>query len=180
MGSNVERHTPTCRRCTFVFYGRIVHATLHQWQHGDQPFLWEMLYQAIYVADGEQAPPRSILDDPSIAHYLMDFGVRAGDDAVIASCDGVPVGAAFCRRFTTQDPSYGFVTPDVPEVGMAVVATRRGEGIGRAMLKHLLDRHPTMSLSVDRDNAGARKLYESLGFVDLRTDGTSMTMIRTP
>ena len=42
----------------------------------------------------------------------------------------------------------------------------------------LLDRHPTMSLSVDNDNVAARHLYGSLGFVDLRADGTSVTMIR--
>lgn len=156
----------------------MVRLTLRQWQPGDEPFLWEMLYQAIHVADGEPAPPRSILDDPSIAHYLTDFGSRYGDDAVLACDDLIPVGAAFCRRFTVDDPSYGFVSADVPEVGMAVVAERRGKGVGRALLVHLLDRHRTMSLSVDNDNVAARRLYESLGFVVLRADGRSVTMIR--
>ncbi len=159
-------------------YGHTVRLTLRQWRPGDETFLWEMLYQALHVADGESPPPRSILDDPSIAHYLTDFGRRDGDDAVIACDDMVAVGAAFCRRFTPDDPSYGFVSADVPEVGMAVVADRRGRGVGRALLVHLLDRHPTMSLSVDNDNVSARRLYESLGFVDLRADGTSVTMIR--
>lgn len=156
----------------------MVRLTLRKWRPGDEPFLWEMLYQAIHVADGEPAPPRSILDDPSIALYLTDFGGREGDDAVIACDNRLPVGAAFCRRFTAHDPSYGFVSADVPEVGMAVVADRRGKGVGRALLMYLLDRHPTMSLSVDNDNVSARRLYESLGFVDLRADGTSVTMIR--
>jgi GNAT superfamily N-acetyltransferase len=161
-----------------LLYAHVVRLTLRQWQPGDEPFLWEMLYQAIHVADGELPPPRSILDDPSIAHYLTDFGGRDGDDAVIACDNLIPVGAAFCRRFTAHEPSYGFVSADVPEVGMAVVAHRRGEGIGRALLMQLLDRHPTMSLSVDNDNVSARHLYGSLGFVDLRSDGTSVTMIR--
>lgn len=139
-----------------------------------------MLYQAIHVANGDSPLPRSVLDDPPIAHYLKSFGDREGDDAVLAWDDSVRVGAAFCRRFTTQDPSYGFVSVEVPEVGMAVIAGRRREGIGRAMLMYLLDRHPTMSLSVDTDNVGARNLYESLGFADVRTDGTSVTMIRRP
>jgi GNAT superfamily N-acetyltransferase len=161
-----------------LLYGHMVRLTLRQWQPGDEPFLWEMLYQAIHVADGELPPPRSILDDPSIAHYLTDFGSRDGDDAVIACDNLIPVGAAFCRRFTANDPSYGFISADVPEVGMAVVADRRGKGVGRALLMRLLDRHPTMSLNVDNDNVSARRLYESLGFVDLRADGTSVTMIR--
>jgi ribosomal protein S18 acetylase RimI-like enzyme len=151
---------------------------LRQWKAGDEPFLWEMLYQAIHVPEGNEPPPRSVLDDPPIAHYLTGFGSRDGDDAVVACDDGVPIGAAFCRRFSADDPSYGFVSADVPEVGMAVVPTHRGRGIGRAMLTYLLDRHPTMSLSVDTDNATARALYESLGFAVVRPDGTSVTMLR--
>jgi ribosomal protein S18 acetylase RimI-like enzyme len=137
-----------------------------------------MLYQAIHVPEGHAPPPRSILDDPKIAHHLTEFGTREGDDAVVA-CDGdARVGAAFCRRFSEADPSYGFVSSDVPEVGIAVVTRYRGKGIGRSMLNYLLDRYPTMSLSVDSDNHLARKLYESLGFVESHPDGTSVTMIR--
>lgn len=153
-------------------------STLRPWTPDDEPFLWEMLYQAIHVVEGNSPPPRSILGDPAIAHHLTEFGAREGDDAVIACDDGVPVGAAFCRRFPDDDPSYGSVSAEVPVVGMAVVATHRGKGIGRAMLMHLLDRHPIMSLSVDADNHVARELYESLGFVEVHPDGTAVTMIR--
>ncbi len=154
--------------------------TLRPWEPEDELFLWEMLYQAIHVVEGDDQPPRSVLDDPMIAHHLAEFGAREGDDAVIACDGGLPVGAAFCRRFTGEDPSYGFVSADVPEVGMAVVAGHRGKGIGRAMLAYLLDRHPVMSLSVATDNRVARKLYESVGFVESHPDDTSVTMIRRP
>jgi len=154
--------------------------TVRLWEPEDEPFLWEMLYQAIHVVEGYDPPPRSILDDPMIAHHLAEFGAREGDGAVIACDGGLPVGAAFCRRFTEEDPSYGFVAPDVPEVGMAVVAGHRSKGIGRAMLTYLLDRHPVMSLSVATDNRVAHKLYESVGFVESHPDGTSVTMIRRP
>jgi len=156
--------------------------TLRPWEPEDELFLWEMLYQAIHVVEGDDQPPRSVLDDPMIAHYLIDFGTREGDEAVIA-CDtdsSLRVGAAFCRRFTEDDRSYGFVAPDVPEVGMAVVAGHRGRGIGRAMLTYLLERHPVMSLSVATENRAARKLYESVGFVESHPDGASVTMIRRP
>jgi len=66
----------------------------------------------------------------------------------------------------------------VPEFGMAGVAHQRGKGVGRALLMHLLDRYPIMSLSVDYDNVSARHLYQSLGFADFRVDGTSVTMIK--
>jgi ribosomal protein S18 acetylase RimI-like enzyme len=163
-----------------AFYRRRMGLTLRSWKPADEPFLWDMLYEAIHVADVDHRPPRSILSEPSISHYLSSFGAQEGDDAVIACDGGSRVGAAFCRLFTEDDPAYGFVSPHVPEVGMAVLRSHRGKGVGRAMLEHLLNSHPTMSLSVDAGNRVARKLYESLGFVDLRSEGDSVTMIRRP
>ena len=46
------------------------------------------------------------------------------------------------------------------------------------MLVDLLERNPSMSLSVDDENDVARRLYESLGFELLHRDGTAFTMIR--
>lgn len=155
------------------------------WQRGDdgdEAFLWDMLYQSIHVRPGVAAPPRAVLDQPEIAHYLVDFGARIGDDAEIAcsTVDGVRIGAAFCRRMSVDDPGYGFVAADVPEVGMAVVALWHGIGVGTALLQALLARHPTMSLSVDDDNVGAARLYRRLGFVEHAQVGTATTMVRRP
>jgi hypothetical protein len=81
---------------------------------------------------GEQRGARSDVDrHPQRKHYVStwpqgdDFGVVALDD------DGAAVGAAWVRRFLAHDPGYGFGAPDVPELSMAVVAGRRGHGIGR-------------------------------------------------
>jgi hypothetical protein len=52
----------------------------------DQPFLWEMLYQALYVAPGSPPFVRAILDDPDIACYLKGWG-RPGDWGLLA-CAG--------------------------------------------------------------------------------------------
>lgn len=152
--------------------------TLRTWEPDDEPFLWEMLHEAIHVDEGTPPPPRSVLDDPPIHHYLAGFGSRPGDDAVIACGDSVPIGAAFCRLFGADDPAYGFVSDDVPEVGMAVLGAYRGRGVGRALLTHLLARHPVMSLSVDAGNVAARSLYESSGFTVVRAEGGSLTMLR--
>jgi ribosomal protein S18 acetylase RimI-like enzyme len=151
------------------------------WQPEDVAFLWEMLYVSIHVRDGQEPPPRSILDEPALAHYLSEFGSHAGDDAQIAVDDtGLHVGAAFCRRMDADDPGRGFVDADIPEVGMAVIAGMRGRGIGRRLLLDLLERHPVMSLSVDKDNLGAIGLYESLGFVTVAEEGTAFTMLHRP
>jgi GNAT superfamily N-acetyltransferase len=156
-----------------------VNWTSRPWRADDVPFLWEVLYLSIHVPDGLEPPPRSILDDHSLAHYLRDFGRYPNDDAQLAVDDaGVRLGAAFTRCTTAQDPGYGHVSPEIPELGMAVVPSHRGIGIGRRLLADLLERHPTMSLSVDLENAVARRMYESLGFEWVADEGTAATMLR--
>jgi len=149
------------------------------WRVDDVPFLWEALHLSIHVREGWEPPPFDVVDDHDLAHYLRDFGRDPGDDAqIVVDEQGVRLAAAFCRRTPADDPGYGHVSPDVPELGMAVVATHRGRGIGRRVLVDLLERHPVMSLSVDLENPVARRLYESLGFQWVADEGTAATMLR--
>jgi predicted kinase/ribosomal protein S18 acetylase RimI-like enzyme len=149
------------------------------WRTDDIPFLWDVLYLSIHVREGFDPPPRSILDDHALAHYLRDFGRFPGDDAQVVTDDaGTRLAAAFSRCSTADDPGWGHVSPDIPELGMAVVPTHRGLGIGRLVLTGLLERQPTMSLSVDLENGVARRLYESLGFEWVADEGTAATMLR--
>ena len=64
-----------------------------------------------------------------------------------------------------------------------MVASRRGEGIGRRLLVDLVGAgvargHRALSLSVREANP-ARALYESVGFVRVAQQGTSWTMLRS-
>lgn len=146
---------------------------------GDYEFLWEMLYQALHVRRGDPPFPRSVLDQPDIAHYLTDFGAREGDDAQIAVNDSdVAIGAAWVRRMSTEDPGYGFVAEHIPEISIAVVPEWRGRGVGSTLIGDLIERHPVISLSVDSDNIAATRLYERLGFIMVEVIGTSTTMLR--
>ena len=153
--------------------------TSRPWQADDIPFLWEALYLSIHVREGHEPLPRSVLHDDALAHYLRDFGRHDGDDAqVVVDESGERIAAAYCRRMRADDPGWGFVRDDVPELGMAVVEAHRGKGIGRRVLVDLLERNPSMSLSVDDENEVARRLYESPGFELLHRDDTAFTMIR--
>ena len=121
-----------------------------------------------------------VLADPKYARYLAGWP-RPGDYGLVAEHDG-PVGAAWYRTFTEAIHGYGFVAEDVPELAIAVIASRRHEGIGRRLLIDLIDAgiaqgHPALSLCVAEANP-ARGLYESVGFVDVEKHGSSWTMIR--
>ena len=78
---------------------------------------------------------------------------------------------------------YGFISEDVPELSIAVVASRRREGIGRRLLVELIaasvaQGYPALSLSVNGGNP-ARALYESVGFVPVeKRESSSWTMVR--
>src|SRR5262249_38318227 len=105
---------------------------------------------------------------------------RQGDYGLIAE-EGGPVGAAWYRTYTDTSHGYGFVSEDVPEVSIAVIATRRHQGIGRRLLVDVIDASITqgydaLSLSVSDGNP-ARRLYESVGFVYVERH-ESWTMIR--
>ena len=85
------------------------------------------------------------------------------------------MGAAWYRTYTALSPGIGFVSEDVPELSIAVIASRRREGIGRQLLVELINAsvdqgHAALSLSVREQNP-ARHLYESVGFVTVARDG---------
>ena len=143
----------------------------------DQSFLWDMLFESIFVAPGEASPPRSVLDDPRLAHYVAEMGSRVGDRAWIAEAsDATLIGAVWMRCLPADDPGYGFVDADTPEMGMAVVEESRGAGIGTGLLVTALASVSRLSLSVDSRNP-AMGLYERHGFVVVGGDAANPTML---
>lgn len=146
----------------------------------DEPHLWEMLYQAIYVAAGDTPPERDVVNQPEFARYVRAWG-RADDSGFIAINTGSqqPIGAAWLRLLTGDDKGYGYVDDATPELSVAVLSGYRGKGIGTRLLTELLRaasiHYPAVSLSVAPDNP-ASQLYQHLGFETVGMSGTSLTM----
>ena len=148
----------------------------------DEPFLWEMLYHALFVPSGSEPLPRDIVRDPDIARYVKGWG-KTGDlaFAAIDEVTGKPVGAVWIRLFSKQNQGYGFVAEDCPELSIAVLPQYRNRGFGTQLLQHMMAEsarlYSSVSLSVSIDNPAAR-LYERLGFLTVATDGPSQTMVK--
>ena len=143
----------------------------------DVRFLRDMLHHAYYWK--ERAPEDT--GPGPVALYVKAWG-RPGDAAMIAIDGGFPAGAAWYRLFSRDRPGYGFVDERTPELAIAVVPNARGKGVGSALLEALLERaraegHDAISLSVDRNNAGAIELYERYGFERVREVDDSVTML---
>jgi ribosomal protein S18 acetylase RimI-like enzyme len=135
---------------------------------------------AVWRPDKPTPTADQVMADPRYATYLIGWP-RRGDYGLVAEQDG-PVGAAWYRTFTGASHGYGFDAEDVPELAIAVIASRRHEGIGRRLLVDLVDAslaegYSAISLSVSEDNP-ARGLYESVGFVAIEKHGGSWTMVR--
>ena len=147
----------------------------------DEPFLWRMLATTAILPPAKSPSVERVQADPGIAPYLAGWG-RPGDAGVVAELDGEPVGAAWYRLYDANHPGYGFVDQDIPEISIGVEASRRGRGVGRALLEALVararaERHRALSLSVDRRNAPALALYRSIGFEEVGGSAENPTML---
>jgi ribosomal protein S18 acetylase RimI-like enzyme len=148
---------------------------------GDVKLLTRMLWVAFNwrnEAVSEQHWP----DPTAAAKYVDGFG-RHGDAGVVAAVAGQGVGAAWYRLLPADDPGYGFVAADIPEITLGVASQARGRGIGTALMQRLLDRAvadriAALSLSVEPDNA-AMRFYLALGFERVGGSGGSITLLRT-
>ncbi len=181
-GDALERAISVLRQAGHEVRGKVV---VRPAAADDEPFLWEMLYEAVHWGNeetGPKPPPGELLREPGLRRYLEAWG-REGDLAVVAldAEGGGRIGAAWCRLFPANDPGYGFVDDATPDIAIAVTPDRQGMGIGGALLQALMDAalsdgFGAISLSVQKSNQTALKLYERNGFVKFRDDGDAWVM----
>jgi GNAT superfamily N-acetyltransferase len=149
----------------------------------DGSFMVDMLLEAVnWSPQWKQKSRNQVLADPKTGRYIAGWP-RSTDLGVIAEADREPVGAAWLRFLPASEPGYGFISSDIPELTIGVVARWRGRGIGRALLRAIAERARQagigqISLSVERKNF-AHRLYLSEGYhiVD-SADAHSDTMLK--
>jgi ribosomal protein S18 acetylase RimI-like enzyme len=139
----------------------------------DVRFLRDMLRHAFYWRSG------SGIEDATLWRYVAGWG-RRGDAAVIALESGFPIGAAWFRLFSDDEPGFGHVDEETPEVAIAVVPSRRGRGIGSELLDELVklareQGYESLSLSVATDSP-AMHVFEKQGFERVQQNDGAWTM----
>ena len=137
----------------------------------DVRFLRDMLRHAYHwrIAEDVERP---------VYRYVRDWG-RRGDAGVIALEGPHSYGAAWYRLFTKEEPGFGFVDEETPEITIAVVPSRRGKGAGKELLEALLlqareDGYRAVSLSASSDQT---RFYERFGFETVREGDNAVTMV---
>jgi ribosomal protein S18 acetylase RimI-like enzyme len=146
----------------------------------DVPALTDALVEAMNWHGRDQLSKATVMSQPHLAHYVAGWP-RPGDFGTIAVAGARAVGAAWCRMFTADDPGYGYVADDVPELSIGVSPGWRGRGIGTALLDRLISQARgrgmrAISLSVEDGNR-ARALYERAGFNVVGREGESDVML---
>lgn len=141
-----------------------INAKVRIFRTPDRACLPEFLYQAIFIPEGVEAPPRSIINDPKIFAYIKDFSTQSGDLGVVAEQNGQIIGAAWTRIIH----AYGHINAETPELAISILPEFRGYGIGTKLLKKLFivlraNGYVWTSLSVQKDNPAVR-LYKRLGY----------------
>ena len=126
--------------------------------------LRDFLYEAIFIPEGMDPPPRDIIGRPELKLYYEDFGSGKADLCIVAEDDGKVVGAVWTRIMN----DYGHVDEETPSFAISLYKEYRGQGIGtrlmEAMLSLLKDKgFKRASLAVQKENYAVR-MYEKVGF----------------
>lgn len=84
--------------------------------------LSDFLYEAIYIPEGIEPPPKSVIECPELQEYIVEFGNRKHDKALVAEIQGNVVGAIWVRIMN----DYGHIDNDTPSLAMSVCPQYRG------------------------------------------------------
>ena len=143
-------------------------------------FLKEMLYEALFVPEGQPPLPLSILNEPKIFIYIDNWGRSPNDLAIVVELNNELIGAIWGRSFHPPKVGFGFINCETPKVCMAIRKSYRNKGIGTRLIEEIYNRYTekeiqAISLSVDKLNR-AMNLYKRSGFKVITDEGSDVTM----
>lgn len=129
----------------------------------------DFLYEAIFVPEGVEAPPREIINAPELQVYVEGFGNRDSDICFVAEVENAEtyhniVGAVWVRVMD----DYGHIEDGVPSFAISLYKDYRGLGIGTVLMEKMLAElkergYRKTSLAVQKANY-AVKMYKKVGF----------------
>ena len=126
--------------------------------------LKDFLYEAIFIPEGVEPPPRDIVERPELRIYYECFGTGAADYCLVAEAGGHVMGAVWTRIMD----DYGHVDDETPSFAISLIPENRGKGIGTRLMKDMLSLlkeqgFKRASLAVQKANYAVR-MYKNVGF----------------
>lgn len=134
------------------------------------------LYEAIFIPEGVEPPPKDIINHPDLNIYISDFGGKT-DLCYVAEVSKKIVGAAWTRIIN----DYGHIDNETPLLSISLLKEFRNQGIGTTMVKQILKKlkeqgYKQVSLSVQKKNY-AFNMYKNVGFEIVRENKEDYIMV---
>jgi acetyltransferase, GNAT family len=134
------------------------------------------LYEAIFIPEGVEPPPKDIINHPDLNIYISDFGGKT-DLCYVAEVSKKIVGAAWTRIIN----DYGHIDNETPSLSISLLKEFRNQGIGTTMVKQILKKlkeqgYKQVSLSVQKKNY-AFNMYKNVGFEIVRENKEDYIMV---
>ena len=151
--------------------------TIRKIKKQEYPLLDNFLYEAIFIPEGIEPPPKTIIASPELQVYVEHFGALKDDWGLVAEVDGKVVGAVWVRIMN----DYGHIDDETPSLAISLYKEYRGFGIGTAMMREILallrsHGYSRVSLSVQKANYAA-KMYFKMGFEIVRENEEEYIMV---
>lgn len=151
--------------------------TIREIKKQEYPLLDNFLYEAIFIPEGTEPPPKNIITSPELQVYVEHFGESKDDWGLVAEVDGKVVGTVWVRIMN----DYGHIDDETPSLAISLYKVYRGFGIGTTMMKEMLallksHGYSLVSLSVQKANYAA-KLYLKVGFEIVRENEEEYIMV---
>lgn len=142
----------------------------------EYPILSNFLYEAIFIPEGMNRPPKSIINRPELQVYTADFG-KPDDYCLVAETKEKVVGAVWARIMD----DYGHIDDTTPSLSISIYKEYRHSGIGTALMEAMLrllreNGYRQVSLSVQKENY-AVSMYKKAGFQVVRENQDEYIMV---
>lgn len=137
---------------------------IRQARKDEYNLLNDFIYEAIFIPEGAEAPPKSIISNSDLQVYVSGFGEEKDDHCLVAEVDGKVIGAVWVRIMN----DYGHIDETTPSFAISIYKQYRGNGIGTDMMRKMLlllqeKGYRKASLAVQKENY-ALKMYLKVGF----------------
>lgn len=112
-------------------------------RESEYPILADFLYEAIFVPEGIEKPPKSIIEQPELQVYIADFG-KVDDWCLVAEGKEKIVGAVWVRIMN----DYGHIDDRTPSLAISLYEEYRNLGMGTALMGTMLPISGNHSIAV--------------------------------
>lgn len=135
------------------------------------------IYEAIFIPEGVEPPPKSIINQPDLQVYISNFGKERDDICFVAEVSGKVVGAVWVRDMN----DYGHIAEGVPSFAISLYKEYRNFGIGTRLMETMLSElknrgYERTSLAVQKANYAVR-MYKKVGFEIINENDEEYIMV---